>query len=89
MPRRERHYRVVLDAQAPGDLAARCSATWRDLLDVAERLRPHGQFPNSDGNREPPGAPDTAGIEAQQRRPGRPPHGSARTMKRSRPSAGR
>ena len=38
VPKRERRYRVVLDAQAPEDLAARCSLAWRDLLEVVQRL---------------------------------------------------
>ena len=39
MPDRERLYRIVLDGPPPADLDQRCTATWRELLDVAERLR--------------------------------------------------
>ena len=41
--RRERVYRIVLGGPPPADLAARCSGVWRELLDIAERLRQHAQ----------------------------------------------
>ena len=43
MPQRERKYRILLDLQPPEDLAARCSAVWRELLDIAEHHRPAGR----------------------------------------------
>ncbi len=51
MPQRDRQYRIVLDAPAPADLAARCSAAWRDLLEVADRLLEHRHLVHSDEDR--------------------------------------
>ena len=76
MPQREPQYRVVLDAQAPEDLAARCSETWRDLLEVAERLREHRDLADSAGDRGTTVAPDGAKIEVEPQHPDRPPDGS-------------
>ena len=75
MPQRDRRYHVVLDAQAPEDLAARCSATWRDLLEVADRLRKHRHLADSNGDRRLTGSRDAV-IDIQPRRPSRPPDGS-------------
>ena len=51
MPRRERKYRVVLDVQPPADLAARCSAVWRELLDIAEHRLGQQRRASEDRNR--------------------------------------
>ena len=76
MPRPDRQYRVVLDAPAPEDLAARCSAAWRDLLEVADRLLEHRHLAHSDGDRGLTGFRDGVEIDIQPERPGRPPDGS-------------
>ena len=76
MPQRDRQYRVVLDAPAPPDLAARCSAAWRDLLEVADRLLEHRHLAHSDGDRGLARSRDGVKIEIEQRRPSRPPDGS-------------
>ena len=72
MPRGERQYRVVLDAQAPQDLAARCSETWRDLLEVVGRRRKHQHLAERNEDRRLTGSHDTAVIETQQGRSERP-----------------
>ena len=60
MPRRERRYRVVLDAQPPEDLAARCSAVWCELLDVAEHNRVLRRDAREDDGQPQPTANDGA-----------------------------
>ncbi len=74
--RRLRPYCVVLDAQAPEDLAARCSKTWRDLLDLAERLRKDQHVAEHDGDHEATGSHDANAIEMPELRPDRSPDGS-------------
>ena len=69
MPKRERRYRVVLDAQPPEDLAARCSLAWRDLLEVVQRLGETAMRPDevaTEGSQtgEPTGAGSTEGYTA-------------------------
>ena len=76
MPRPDRQYRVVLDAPAPEDLAARCSAAWRDLLVVAGRLLEHRHVAHSDGDRGLTGFRDGGGIEIEPQHPYRPPDAS-------------